>query len=136
MSAAAELQKALYEALVADVGVSALVDGRVYDNVPEDAEFPYISFGPTDEIDEEEAVAQQEEHFVQIDVWDRSNARLAPAKRVSDAVKVALHRAELALPAPYVVSNLSIPQKRVFLDRDGVTAHAVLSVRAEIEWPC
>jgi hypothetical protein len=42
------LQKAIYEALVANAALVALLGApRVYDDVPRGAAFPYVTFGPS-----------------------------------------------------------------------------------------
>jgi hypothetical protein len=40
-----DLQKAVVARLKADAGVTALVGQRIYDRVPPDAVFPYVSLG-------------------------------------------------------------------------------------------
>ena len=41
------LQAAVVAALGADVGVQALVAGRIYDRARADVAFPYVSVGPS-----------------------------------------------------------------------------------------
>ena len=48
MSVSSELQKAVYDTLIDDAEVVALVGDRIYDGAPADLAFPYITFGPTD----------------------------------------------------------------------------------------
>ena len=45
-----EFQGAIVTAFKADAGVTALVGQRVYDSFPPDVIFPYISIGPSDEL--------------------------------------------------------------------------------------
>lgn len=47
-----ELQKAIYNRLVADAGVSGIVGAGVYDHVPADANFPYVHLGEVQAITE------------------------------------------------------------------------------------
>jgi len=133
MSASAELQKLIYETLVADAAVGVMVDNRIYDNVPSDATFPYLSFGPTQEIEDDEQCIDGEEHVFQIDVWDRSQGRLVAAKRIAGAVKDALHDADLTLPDPYALVFIRVRSTQAFLDQDGVTAHGIVTVGAMVE---
>jgi len=133
MSAPAALQTLIYETLVADADVHAFVADRIYDNVPENREFPYVSFGSTQDDDEPLEGVTSEEHFFDIDIWDRSEGRLVIAKRIASAVKAALHHADLSLPNPYALGLIEVESTRVLRDPDGKTAHAILTVRAEIE---
>ncbi|WPM82077.1 DUF3168 domain-containing protein [Brucella pseudintermedia] len=48
-----ELQGAIVQRLKNDPALSAMIGGRVYDTVPEGAEFPYVSFGSFDELSDD-----------------------------------------------------------------------------------
>ncbi|ETX26441.1 DUF3168 domain-containing protein, partial [Roseivivax isoporae] len=119
--------------LVADAGVGALVSDRIYDNVPNGVTFPYVSFGPTQEITDDEQCIDGEEHVFQIDVWDRSQARLSPTKRIAGAVKAALHDAALTLPDPYALAFIRVTSTRTMRDPDGITGHGIVIVEARVE---
>lgn len=132
MSVSAELQKAIYDALIADAGVGALVGDRIYDGAPSGQVFPCITFGPTDSRpDDMDCIAGRSE-TVQLDVWSREHGRMRPCKEICDAVKDALHLAGLSLTVNALVL-IRVEGVRVFLDRDGITAHGVLTVEAELE---
>ena len=133
MSAAAELQKSIYQALVADAAVGTFIGARIYDNVPVEAVFPYVSFGPSHEIDDDEGCIDGEEHVIQIDVWDRSQGRKVNAKRINSAIKSTLHDADLSMADPYALAFIRVRDTRCFLDADGVTAHGVIIVEARVE---
>lgn len=133
MSASFALQQLIFETLVADTAVHAFVADRIYDNVPEARAFPYVSFGTADDVDEPIQCFTVEDHFIDIDVWDRSDGKLGTAKKIVSAVKAALHYADLTLPDPYALSQIRVTDTRVFRDPDGKTAHGVVSVIATIE---
>lgn len=132
MSVSAELQKAIYDALVADAGVGALVGDRIYDGAPTGAQFPYITFGPADSVGEDLQCITARTESVQLDVWSRDQGRMHPCKAICDAVKDALHLANLSLTVNALVL-IRVDGVRVFLDRDGITAHGVVTVEAELE---
>ena len=48
---AAELQKAVFDALAADAALAALVGARIYDHAPANVAFPYVTFGRTSVYD-------------------------------------------------------------------------------------
>lgn len=133
MSAAAELQTLIFDRLVADAAVHAKVADRIFDNVPKGADFPYLSFGPTQELEDDAEGIAGEEHIFQIDVWDRSQGRLVGAKRINSVVKAALHEVDLTLPDPYGLAFVRVISTRAFKDADGITAHGVVTVQAAIE---
>lgn len=135
MSASAEMQKVLFDALVADAGVGALVGDRIYDGVPPGATFPYVSMGEAQEVTMDEECIDGEEHIFTLHVFDRSHGRLSGAKRINDAIKSALHDAELSMSDPYALAFIRVNSKRAFLDQDGITAHGVIDVRAMVELP-
>lgn len=133
MSVAVELQRAIFNRLVEDYGVGALVADRIYDNRPEDSAMPCITFGPTQRIMEDMDCIEGERHYIQIDVWDRSQGRKVNAERICDAVKAALHDASLSLIDPHAVGECLVEDIRVFIDSDGLTAHGVITLEAMAE---
>jgi hypothetical protein len=132
MSVSRELQKAIFDALVADAGVGALVGDRIYDGMPSDGQYPCISFGPSDNVPEDlECVAASTE-AVQLDVWSRDQGRLGPCKDIVGAVKTALHLADITL-TQHALIRIRTDSIRVFRDADGITAHGVVTVEADLE---
>lgn len=132
MSISIELQTRVYETLKADPDVAALVSDRIYDGPPVDGQFPQITFGPTDTTPQNmECIAGRTETF-QIDVWSRDEGTLRPCREIMDAVKSALHLADLALTTNALVL-IEVQGMRAFLDRDGLTAHGVVTVEADLE---
>lgn len=132
MSVSAELQKAIYDALVADAGVGALVGDRIYDGAPSEHQFPCITFGPVDSFNEDLVCVDARTETVQLDVWSRDQGRMRPCKEICDAVKDALHLADLTLEQ-HALIRIRIEGIRVFRDADGITAHGVVTVFADLE---
>jgi hypothetical protein len=127
-----DLQKAVFDALVADSDVHALVADRIFDRVTESAVFPYVSFGPADMVEDDAECIRMAEHTLQIDIWSRWQGGKREAYRIADACKRALHRADLSLATNALV-QISGASVRVFMDSDGITQHGVLTVEATIE---
>lgn len=133
MSAQAELQKLIYDTLKADASVMALASD-VYDSVPEQpwgARKGYISFGPSDVVDDDADCISSGDHTFQIDCWSRQVGSVH-AKRMVDAVKDALHGRPLKLSENALV-EMRVTMRRVFRDPDGLTTHGVVMVSAMIE---
>ncbi|AVO36600.1 DUF3168 domain-containing protein [Pukyongiella litopenaei] len=132
MSVSAELQKAIYDTLVADAGVAALIGDRIYDGRPETSAFPCITFGPSDSDPEDMECVNARTETVQLDVWARDQGRMRPGKEIMDAVRDALHLADLSLTVNALVL-IRVEGMRLFMDTDGVTAHGVITVQADVE---
>lgn len=132
MSASAELQKAIYDALVADAGVTALVSGRIHDMPPPGVRFPFVSFGPSDTVDEDADCIDARMEVVQLDIWSRAKDGRVEAKRIVDAVKTALHRTAPVMAVNALV-GLRVVLTRILDDPDGITVHGVVQVEAHVE---
>lgn len=124
MSPALELQKVIYARLTADAAVSALVGDRVYDRVPENAEFPYVAFGNFDIIRDDAQCVTGYEIYVDIDVWSRSVGK-PEAHEVTYAVTRSLHNWPGTIP-PYQMVAFQHLDTPTFLDPDGLTTHSVV----------
>ncbi|MBB5664744.1 hypothetical protein GGE68_002941 [Rhizobium leguminosarum] len=135
MGAQAELQKLLYDTLRASTAIMALAGG-VYDRVPADPykdKTAYISFGPTDVVDDGADCSVSGTHSFQLDVWSKAVGQVE-AKNIVDLIYRALHEAELTLTAN-ALAEIRVDFRRVFTDSDGLTTHGVASVTASIEEP-
>ncbi|MRG53994.1 DUF3168 domain-containing protein [Phyllobacterium sp. SYP-B3895] len=128
-----ELQGAIVARLKADATVSALIGQRIYDAVPATPTFPYVSFGPADEISDDVDCVTGFEITMQIDCWSRSSG-FPEVKRISDAVRAALIGTDLTIAdnaLVYFRHNIT----RVFRNPDGLTSHAAISFQAFAEQP-
>lgn len=135
MSASAELQKLLYDTLSGSGAIMALAGG-VYDRVPADPyklKTEYISFGPSDVVDDGADCILAGTHSFQIDVWSKAVGQVA-CKRLVDLVHATLHEQELVL-TENALAEIRVDFRRVFTDSDGLTTHGVVSVTASIEEP-
>jgi hypothetical protein len=131
MSAALELQKAVFAVLTGDAGVGALVGDRIYDATPRKAQFPYLNFGSGRTDDWSTGTEEGEEHSLTLHAWSRE-----PGKRetyqILEAVKAALHDTALDLDGHRLV-NLRFESAQAARDPDGITWHGVMRFRAVTE---
>lgn len=132
-SASEELQKLVVDTLKADPAVSAIVGDRVYDNAPKDAQFPYISLGPSDFYEDDSDCITGTVETIQIDVWHRDQNRKRLCKATVRAIYDVLHKADLMLPDPHALSQIIVGLTRVMNDPDGVSVHGVVGVEATLE---
>lgn len=128
-----ELQGEILKRLKADAGVAALVNGRIYDTVPTNATFPYVSYGPSDLVTDDAECIVAFEGFHQIDAYSRQPG-YPEVKKIADAVRVALHDAPLKLPTNALVF-IEHRSTRYVRDPDGLTSHAIIQLETAIERP-
>lgn len=132
-SPANELQAAVYDILMADTAVRALVGTRIYDRIPAASDVPpYITFGSSDDVESDADCITSGEHALQIDVWSEKQGGFKECKEITHAVKVALHEVAVDLPTHALV-EMRVTSKRHFRDPDGITSHGVVTVEAMIE---
>jgi len=129
-SPALEMQKWIYDTLLADAATMALVKG-VYDRVPEGAEFPYISFGPVDEQNIYPVCIDSADLRIQLDVWSREPG-YPEIKRIAATVHIALNDQDVDLPVN-AACYLTHDQTTYMRDPDGLTSHAVIQLDAFVE---
>lgn len=136
MSPELELQGMIVQRLKADPAVTALVNARIYDRIPEGAPFPYISYAGADSNTDDYDCIDGYNMFVQIDCWSRSDATpgFPEAHKMADAVRAAL----LYTPPPVALSVNALAifnhqMTRVFRDPDGLTSHAAITFEAVVE---
>jgi hypothetical protein len=135
MGPSIELQKLLYDTLRADTAIMALVGG-VYDRVPTSpygVKNAYISFGPSDIVDDSVDCVTSGVHSFQLDVWSKAVGQVE-AKTIVDLIYRTLHEQELAM-TDNALAEIRVDFRRVFTDSDGLTTHGVASVTASIEEP-
>ena len=129
----ADLQKLLYSTLSGTAEIMAQCGG-VFDSVPSDpwkGKTAYISFGPSDVVDDGADCIASGIHTFQVDVWSKAVGKVQ-ARRVVDMVYKALHEQELAL-SENALAEIRVDFRRVLMDPDGVTSHGVVMVTATIE---
>jgi hypothetical protein len=133
MSSSRAFQMAVAARLKAHAGVSAAVGAKVYDTPPAVAAYPYISFGPSSAVPDDEEGIRAREETLQVDVWTRDNGLLHPCRAITDAVYDALHEVTLDLDMPYANVETNVTLLQVFQDPDGITGHGVVQVTGMVE---
>lgn len=128
-----ELQGAIVARLKADAGVIALISTRVYDPVPKEPVFPYLSFGPKSTTQEDADCITGFEISLQLDAWSRMPGAVE-VQKIADAVRVALHDYDFTLPSNAAV-YFQHRDSRIFRDPDGLTTQAAMSFTGYVEQP-
>ncbi|WP_417435110.1 DUF3168 domain-containing protein [Hoeflea sp.] len=98
------LQNCVVERLNADPDVLAITgEGRIFDRLIIRAEPPYLVLGETVTTDFSTGEADASEHRFEIEAWTRQNGR-KQAVELADAVRAALHDADLTLAGAVLVN--------------------------------
>lgn len=124
------LQQAILAALEA---APALPHGAiVYDDVPQAAAFPYVSFGEGQVLPDKAACFEDDvEVFFSLDAWSRAQG-FAQVKAIAAAIVDKLDEAELAV-AGFRVIVLELQSVQYLRDPDGKTRRALISFRSLIQ---
>lgn len=125
-----ELQVALVATLKGAGALPVGVGGRVYDRVPPDAPFPYVSFGPSQVLPDKAGCIDGAEVIVQIDAWSRK-VGYGEVKTIGAAVVAALDDQPLAV-AGFDVVVFELQSVNYLADPDGLTRHAAITFRSLI----
>jgi dsDNA-binding SOS-regulon protein len=129
---AAALQKALFQALDADGSLSAALGGaKLFDHVPENIPFPYVTFGRTSVYDWVTGRKKDAEQLFTLHFWSKSEARKEMLD-VMDMVSARLQDAALALDEHHRV-NLRLEFTEIRYDEDLSACHGLLRFRAVTE---
>jgi len=126
-----ELQGVIIDVLRNDPELIQLVGSRAYDRVPENVVFPYISLGPTFDVEDDADCISGSDISIQIDAWSRA-VGFPEVKRISNAVRNALHQRDLQL-TENALALIQCRGIRILRDPDGLTSHGVVDINAFVE---
>lgn len=119
-----ELQGAIVAALTA----ASVAGGRVFDQVPQAADYPFISIGEMQVNDDDAENVGGVEVYATLHVWSRATGK-PEASRLAAAVRGAIHEQDLRLPFWRLV-EIRHQSTRLMTDPDGKTTHGVMTFRA------
>lgn len=125
-----EMQAAIVAALKQGGALPAEVGGRVFDKVPADAAFPYVSLGPLQVLPDKAGCINGAELFQQIDVWSRASG-YPEAKKIAVAIVAKLDDQPLNVEGHDAIV-FEHSDTRYLRDPDGLTSHAVINFRSLI----
>ena len=131
MNSAAELQKAIFEALAANGALAAMVGTRVFDHAPANAAFPYITFGRTSVYDWSTGTESGTEQLFTLHVWSKAKGK-KEALEIMELARGTLHDAALELDGHSLV-NLRLEFSEARYDDRNEAYHGLLRFRAVTE---
>lgn len=126
------LQTGLRTTLLADPGLVAALGGEhVFDDVPRDPPFPYITVGEIETRDWSTQTSRGHEHTATVNLWSRYRGRKQVQELIAEVDRV-LDGAEPVL-ADHRLVNLSVVFWTAVRDSDGETYHGIVRLRAVTE---
>lgn len=131
-SAAADLQKAMFEVLNSNVALSELLGGaKIFDHAPAHVGFPYVCLGKTSLHDWSTSTESGVEHLVSLHVWSKARGKKETLE-IIEAVQGCLGGAPLALHDNHLV-DLRFESAEVGYDDNISLHHGLLRLRAVTE---
>ena len=133
MSAGLALQEAILAALSADVALRAIIGtpARIFDDVPRDTLFPYLTIGDGDEIEAGTATEAGSEHRITLHAWSRYAGR-REVKLILERVRTILHDANLTITGNRLI-NLRCEAMEFTRATDGRNTHGLARIKAMLE---
>ena len=131
-SASWALQQSVYATLTADPQITTLLGGaRIYDDVPQKSEFPYLTLGQSSVRDWSTGTEAGDEHLLTLHVWSRAGGR-KQTHEIMGALKAALHNRALTLQGHQLI-DIRHEFSDARRDPEGDIYHGIVRLRAVTE---
>jgi hypothetical protein len=131
-AATADLQKAIFTALLADTGlVAVLGGGKVFDHAPASVAFPYVTLGRASVYDWSTATEPGTEQLLTLHVWSKARGK-KEALDIMERVRLVLDGAPLDLDGHQLI-DLRLVYSEARYDDDIDVYHGQLRFRAVTE---
>ncbi len=125
-----EVQTEIVKLLKASNAITAIVKTRIYDTVPDKANFPYINVPPFDSPTEETKDKDGQEHNLQIDTWSRTSGQ-KQSRELIKAIRTAVHRVPFTITDATVLFS-RVTNTRVLMDSDKRTIHGIVEMQIKV----
>lgn len=132
LSASWDLQQSVYNFLVNDATLLGKLGGQsVYDDVPQRASFPYITFGQSTVRDWSTGTEPGKEHILTLHVWSKAGGK-RETHEIIDVLCEKLDDTVLSLTDHHLV-NLRCEFSEARRSVDGEKFHGIVRYRAVTE---
>jgi hypothetical protein len=126
------LQEALYAALTTNTDLLYLLGGaNVFDAVPRNARYPYVTIGQSTVRDWSTATEDGDEHILTLHVWSRARGG-EETQAIMSAARMALVDVSPTLTGHRLI-NLRHVSSEARREADGETCHGLMRLRAVTE---
>ena len=127
------LREALVATLTADVVVSELVAGRVYDEPPQNVACPYVRIGNIDPRPQRDSCNGGWSVMVSVEAHSRPVAGRVEATRIAEAIVAALNENESAITlVGFTLEWMFLQTQTVSRQADGRSYAAVVAFEASL----
>lgn len=131
-SASWGLQKGIYETLSQNPSITGLLGGtNIYDDAPQNANYPYLTFGESIARDWSTGSEEGLEHILTLHVWSRAGGK-KQTHEIIEAIRQALQGGAVPVDEHHLV-NLRHEFSEARQDPDGETYHGIVRYRAVTE---
>jgi len=120
------LHKAQYDRL------KAATSYRIFDNLPEQAEFPYVVMGEVSGRDWSDKFEPGQEVFSTVHIWSQYPGRKEAAE-MQNAILQALTSSPLDLGPGFYTARGALDMSEMIIDIDGTTRHGIVRMKYLIE---
>lgn len=120
-----DVQVAIFKVLSQDPELETLLGGpnKIFDHVPDNKAFPYITFDPKDFTDRSSHTWRGFSAPVQIDVWYRAPGRgRLEVQKIQKRIDQLLHSQDICIEGWNIISS-RIQTTGIIKDEDNVTLH-------------
>ena len=124
------LQTTIYSTLSGDNTLTNTLGAGVFDEVLENATYPFVSLGEETAIDYSTKDLNGGEYTINIHVWSQYKGS-KQTKEIMDRIHDLLHDSSLSVSG-FNLANLRFEFSDILRDPDGVTRHGVMRFRAII----
>lgn len=130
--AAAELQKALFDLLKGDTQLTAALGGaKVFEQVPANVMFPYLTVGRTSIYDWSTATERDSEQLLTLHIWSKARGK-QETQAIMRFIRQRLDAVPLALGSHHLI-KLRFEFAEIRHDDDFAVHHGLVRYRAVIE---
>lgn len=131
-SASWGLQKGIYETLKDNPAITGLLGGpNIYDDAPQNANYPYLTFGESIARDWSTGSDDGLEHILTLHVWSRAGGK-KETHEIIEAIRQVLKNGSVPVDEHHLV-NLRHEFSEARQDPDGETYHGIVRYRAVTE---
>ena len=124
------LQTTIYSTLNGDNTLTNTLGAGVFDEVVENATYPFVSLGEETAVDYSTKDLDGGEFTINIHVWSQYKGS-KQTKEIMDRVHDLLHDSSLSVSG-FNLANLRFEFSDILRDPDGITRHGVMRFRAII----
>ncbi len=132
LSASWDLQQSVYNFLINDAVLTSMLGGQsIYDDAPQRASYPYITFGRSSVRDWSTGTDLGKEHVITLHVWSKGGGK-RETHEIIDKICEKLHDESLLL-TDHDLINLRCEFSEARRTPDGEKYHGIVRYRAVTE---